>query len=61
MNDKLKLHMAQTGRRQDQIAREVGLTETELSRIVRCRRSPTPEERHRIATVLGVAEPEIFS
>ena len=61
MNDKLKAYLAQTGRRQYQIAREAGLTENELSRIVRGRRSPTPDERRRLAVALGVAEPDIFS
>jgi len=61
MNDKLKTYLAQTGRRQYQIAREAGLTENELSRIVRGRRSPTPDERRRLAVALGVAEPDIFS
>jgi plasmid maintenance system antidote protein VapI len=60
MNDKLKQHLALTGRRQYQIAREVGLTENELSRIVRGRRVATPDERRRLATALGVAEPDIF-
>jgi transcriptional regulator with XRE-family HTH domain len=61
MNEKLKLYLSQTGRRQYQIAREVGLTENELSRIVRGRRSPTADERRRLAIALGVAEPELFS
>ena len=60
MNEKLKQRLAQTGRRQYQIAREVGLTENELSRIVRGRRVATPDERRRLATALGVAEPDIF-
>jgi hypothetical protein len=60
MNAKLKLCLAQTGRRQYQIAREVGLTENELSRIVRGRRAATADERRRLALVLGVAEPELF-
>jgi transcriptional regulator with XRE-family HTH domain len=60
MNAKLKTCLAQTGRRQYQIAREVGLTENDLSRIVRERRSATADERRRIAFVLGVAEPELF-
>jgi transcriptional regulator with XRE-family HTH domain len=59
-NAKLKEYLARTGRRQYQIAREVGLTENELSRIVRGRRSPTADERRRLALALGVAEPEIF-
>jgi len=60
MNAKLKLCMAQTGRRQYEIAREIGLTENELSRIVRGRRSATADERRRLAMVLGVPEPELF-
>jgi transcriptional regulator with XRE-family HTH domain len=60
MNAKLKIFLAQTGRRQYQIAREAGLSENELSRIVRGRRSPTPDERKKLALVLGVAEPELF-
>ena len=60
MNAKLKAFLAQTGRRQYQIAREVGLTENELSRIVRGRRLATAGERRRLALALGVAEPELF-
>jgi transcriptional regulator with XRE-family HTH domain len=60
MNAKLKLCLVRTGRRQYQIAREVGLTENELSRIVRGRRSATADERRRLSQILGVAEPELF-
>jgi transcriptional regulator with XRE-family HTH domain len=60
MNAKLKILLTRTGRRQYQIAREAGLSENELSRIVRGRRSPTPDERKKLALVLGVAEPELF-
>jgi transcriptional regulator with XRE-family HTH domain len=60
MNAKLKFCLAQTGRRQYEIAREVGLTENELSRIVRGRRPATADERRRLALVLGVAEPDLF-
>ena len=60
MNAKLKVFLAQTGRRQYQIAREVGLTENELSRIVRGRRSATADERRRLALALGVTEPDLF-
>ncbi len=60
MNAKLKLCLSQTGRRQYQIAREVGLTENELSRIVRGRRSATPDERRRLALALGMTERELF-
>ena len=60
MNAKLKICLAQTGRRQYQIAREAGLTENELSRIVRGRRNATADERRRIALVLGVDEPDLF-
>jgi transcriptional regulator with XRE-family HTH domain len=60
MNAKLKICLAQTGRRQYEIAREVGLTENELSRIVRGRRSATADERRRLALVLGVDEPDLF-
>jgi transcriptional regulator with XRE-family HTH domain len=60
MNAKLKLCLSQTGRRQYQIAREVGLTENELSRIVRGRRPATADERRRLAAVLGIAERDLF-
>jgi transcriptional regulator with XRE-family HTH domain len=60
MNAKLKLQIAQSGKRQYEVARLAGLNETELSQIVRERRPPTPEERHRIASVLAVAERELF-
>jgi plasmid maintenance system antidote protein VapI len=60
MNAKLKHCLSKAGRRQYQIAREIGLTENELSRIVRGRRSATADERRRLSLVLGVAEPELF-
>jgi transcriptional regulator with XRE-family HTH domain len=60
MNAKLKLQIAQSGKRQYEVARLAGLNETELSQIVRERRSATPEERRRLAAVLAVAEPELF-
>jgi len=60
MNAKLKSCLVQTGRRQYEIARAVGLTENELSRIVRGRRSATADERRRLAVALGVEEPELF-
>jgi transcriptional regulator with XRE-family HTH domain len=60
MNSKLKVCLSQSGKRQYQIAREVGLTENELSRIVRGRRPATAEERKCLALVLGVAERELF-
>ena len=60
MNSKLKVCLSQSGKRQYQIAREVGLTENELSRIVRGRRPATAEERKRLALVLGVTERELF-
>jgi transcriptional regulator with XRE-family HTH domain len=57
---KLKVQIAQSGKRQYEVARLAGLNETELSQIVRERRPPTPEERRRIAAALAVAEPELF-
>jgi transcriptional regulator with XRE-family HTH domain len=60
MNAKLKLQIAQSGKRQYEVARLAGLNETELSQIVRERRPPTPDERHRIAAVLAVTERELF-
>ena len=60
MNAKLKLFLSRTGRRQYEIAREIGLTENELSRIVRGRRPATPEERRRLAQALGLSERELF-
>ncbi len=60
MNAKLKLQISQSGKRQYEVARLAGLNETELSQIVRERRSPTPEERRRIAAALAVAEPDLF-
>ncbi len=60
MNAKLKLEIAQSGKRQYEIARKAGLNETELSRIVRGRRLPTADERQRLASVLSVAEVDLF-
>ncbi len=60
MNVKLKVLIAHSGKRQYEVARLAGLNETELSRIIRERRAPTPEERQRLAAVLAVAEPDLF-
>ena len=60
MNAKLKLQIAQSGKRQYEVARLAGLNETELSQIVRERRPPTSDERHRIAAALAVTERELF-
>ena len=60
MSTKLKLEIVRSGKRQYEIAHRAGLNETELSRIIRGRRLPTPEERQRLATALDLAERDLF-
>lgn len=54
MNSKLKVALLESGMHQYEVATRAGLSETELSRLVRGRRTPTRAELHRLAAVLGV-------
>jgi len=58
----LMLKMALLERREPQyaLAARIGMSESQLSRIVRGRRVATPAERARIAQALGVSEQELF-
>ena len=50
-----------SGRSQREIARAAGIGEAELSRIVRGRMNPTPEEQKAIAKVLRQDPVQLFS
>jgi len=54
MNLRLKLAILQTGRRQWEIAREVGIQETRLSKYVQGHGHLTDDERRRLWEVLGL-------
>jgi transcriptional regulator with XRE-family HTH domain len=51
---KLKLALVSSGRHAYEIARDIGIGETRLSRIANGRITPTSEEAARIARVLGL-------
>lgn len=59
-NSKLKDAVFKLGRHQYEVAREVGISETRLSRLVQGRAEPTVGERTRLAKVLGVDETDLF-
>ena len=42
------------------LARQIGISESTLSRIVVGRRDPSPEERKAIANALGITAREVF-
>lgn len=56
----IRLAVLRSGRRQYQIARAAGFTETTFSRIISGRRDASPQERKRIAKALGRREDELF-
>jgi transcriptional regulator with XRE-family HTH domain len=56
----LKLALLRSGEAQYELASRLGIGETRLSRIVRGRVRPTPEERKGIAEELGVPEADLF-
>ncbi len=56
----LKLALLRRGELQYEFASRLGIGETRLSRIVRGRVDPTPEERKGIAKALGMTEAELF-
>ena len=60
MRTKLKSAMLESGKTQYTIAREAGMSETRLSRIVMDRLEPTTAERQRLARVLKVAQSALF-
>lgn len=55
MNLQLKVALLQTGKRQCELARQTGLSESAVSRIVNAYREPTPDEKRKIAQALGCA------
>ena len=60
MNLKLKLKILEKYPRQGDLARETGISEPLISRIVHERRDPFPGEAQAIAKALGCKEEEIF-
>ena len=55
-----RLALLQSGQHQYQVAQAAGLSETTLSRIASGRREASPDERQRLARVLGRGERELF-
>ena len=60
MNTRLKAAIYLAGRRQKDVAIEVGLTELDLSKIITGRRKATKEEKAKIAGLLGIRSESIF-
>lgn len=61
MYPNLKLHIWQSGIHQNRLAREIGIDETLLSRIVNGYREPSAETRSRIAEFFDVDEEWLFA
>lgn len=61
MYPNLKLHIWQSGIHQNRLAREIGIDETLLSRIVNGYREPSAETRSRIAQFFDVDEEWLFA
>jgi transcriptional regulator with XRE-family HTH domain len=57
----LKLHIWQSGIHQNRLAREIGIDETLLSRIVNGYRQPSAEMKSRIAKFFRVDEEWLFA
>lgn len=60
MYPNLKLHLWQSGIRQNQLARMLRIDETVLSRMVNGFREPDNDLKHRIADLLGSDESWLF-
>ena len=60
LNVRLKLAMFESRKKQKRIAKLARIAETQLSHIVRGRREATPQERARLAAVLGKPESDLF-
>ena len=56
----LKLQIFRTGSHQNKLAKAVGIDETVLSKIIHGYRSPTNEQRKRLADYLGADEAWLF-
>ena len=61
MNGKLKLALLTRGKPQYEVADELGMSETKLSRIVHGRLEPTATEMRDIAVLFGVHPDDLFS
>ena len=59
-NVALKMAIFESRKKQKRIAKLAGITEFQLSHIVRGRRDATPRQRRRLATVLGKGEDALF-
>lgn len=60
LNLALKLAIAASGRKQQRIADLARVDRTKLSHLIAGRRRATPEERQRLASVLGVPVGDLF-
>lgn len=60
LNVALKMAILQSGKKQRRIATLARIHPTELSAIVRLRRAGTPEQRERLARVLGKSHDDLF-
>jgi transcriptional regulator with XRE-family HTH domain len=60
MNLVLKISILQKFLYQADFAKAVGVNETVLSRIVKGRREPTPEQKSKMARILEVPRDELF-
>lgn len=56
----LKMAILRSGRSQWEIARDIGISETRLSRILRGRVEVRDEEREALARILGATMGELF-
>jgi transcriptional regulator with XRE-family HTH domain len=60
MYPNLKLEIFKRGIRQNNVARELGMNEANLSKIIRGYREPTAPQRQMLAQYLGVDESWLF-
>ena len=60
MYPNLKLQLFRSSLRQNFLAREVGIDESILSKIIHGYRAPSPEQRRLLTTYLGVEESWLF-
>jgi transcriptional regulator with XRE-family HTH domain len=61
MNGRLKLAIIAKGRKQYELAAEMGMSETRLSRIVSGRLAPSADEQHKLARLLDVPVEALFT
>jgi len=60
MYPNLKLQLFRSAVRQNFLARELGMDESILSKIIHGYREPSPEQRQRLSLYLGVEESWLF-